>query len=155
MRVKERSFIGYVEPVGGSSLATIELPFDPERVFGRSHAPVVVTVDGYTFRTNTYTRLGCRFVPLCYSDRQAAGLQLGQEVQVVLAPDVPPRVLYIPDDIKSALAEDPVILERFEKLTFARRREHVRHIDDALRPSTRARRLQRLLARLAAMADEG
>jgi hypothetical protein len=80
--------------------------------------------------------------------RQAASLDVGDEVTVEVERDTRPRTLEIPDDLAGALAEDDVARAAFDRLSLTHRREHVESLADAKRAETRARRLTKILDRL-------
>jgi uncharacterized protein YdeI (YjbR/CyaY-like superfamily) len=77
--------------------------------------------------------------------RAAAGVAIGDEIEVVLTRDTSPRVLEMPRELEEALATEPELRERFEKLSFSHRREYVDSIREAKRPETKARRLEATL----------
>lgn len=80
--------------------------------------------------------------------RQAAGVQIGEVVELEIERDDRPRQLDIPDDLSAALADDPVAAAAFDRLSFTNRRESVEWIAGAKRADTRARRLAQTLDRL-------
>ncbi len=57
-----------------------------------------------------------------------------------------------PPDLAAALAERPEARERWERLPPSHRREHLRYVDEAKRPETRARRIAKTVEDLAAKA---
>ena len=56
----------------------------------------------------------------------------------------------VPDDLRSALADDDAAPEAFEKLSYTHRREYVEWIEEAKRPDTRARRIAGTIERVCA-----
>jgi hypothetical protein len=136
--------------VQDASAAIIPVPFDPKEVFGQVRAPVVVTVDGYTFRTRVVAMGG----PVCVALRKAqveeSGLTPGQTVSVTLALDTAPRTVTAPADLMRALKKAPAALAAWQALAFTHQREHVEAIEGAKKPETRARRIEKALAFLAA-----
>jgi uncharacterized protein YdeI (YjbR/CyaY-like superfamily) len=73
--------------------------------------------------------------------RAAAGVDAGDRVRVTMELDVEPRIVDVPDDLRSALAHDPEAHAAFEKLSFTHRREYVEWVEEAKRPETRTRRI--------------
>ncbi len=57
----------------------IPVPFDPKAAFGKARAPVVVTLNGYSYRSTIFTMGGVSFVPLRRSHRQAAVLEASHQ----------------------------------------------------------------------------
>jgi len=80
--------------------------------------------------------------------RQAAGVGIGDAVELEIERDERPRQLDVADDLLAALAADPVAAGAFDRLPFTHRREYVDWITSAKRADTRARRLAQTLDRL-------
>ena len=96
-----RSFSATVVRDGPSCF--VALPFDPKAVFGKVRAPVVVTVNGYTFRRPIVAMGGPVCIGLRKSHREAAGLEGGETVAVTVALDTAPRTVTAPADLLRAL----------------------------------------------------
>lgn len=112
---------------------------------------VAVSLNGYTYRS-TVAVMGGRFMlPLAKVHREAAGVKAGQKVEVTLELDAAPREVEIPKDFAAALRKAG-LRAAFDKLAFTHRKEHVRAIEEAKAPETRARRIDKALAMLAAKA---
>ncbi len=62
--------------------------------------------------------------------------------------DDAPRVMALPPELEAALAAEPALRDRFEALSFTRRRELADPIAEAKKPETRAARLEKALAAL-------
>jgi len=133
----------------GSSATGIEIPFDPKAELGSARAPVVVTVNGHSYRTTTAIMGGVRFVPLSRANREAAGVQGGQVVDVHMELDTAPRTVTPPPDLSDAMRAAGV-QPAWDRLSFSHQREHVEAIEDARKPETRARRIARAVALLRA-----
>jgi Bacteriocin-protection, YdeI or OmpD-Associated/Domain of unknown function (DUF1905) len=121
----------------------VPLPFDPAAVFGKVRAPVKVTVNGYTYRSTIAAMGGPPCVPLRKSNREAAGVDGGDTVQVRLELDTEPREVKPPADLVKALKAVPPAWERWQELSYSHQREHVESVEEAKRPETRARRIER------------
>ena len=126
----------------------LPLPFDPKPIFGRIRAPVVVTVGGHSWRSTIAAMGGPPCLPFRRSNREAAGVLEGAEVEVLLAADTAPRVVDLPPDLDAALT--PAAREGWERLSYSHRREHAEAIEGAKRPETRARRVAKAVATLEA-----
>jgi len=110
---------------------------------------VVVTVEGYTYRS-TVASMGGRFlIPVSAEHRAASGVVGGQEVEVMLILDTEPRVVEMPVDLREALDADDAARAAYESLSYSRQRALVEPIGAAKSPETRARRLAAALAALA------
>jgi len=55
----------------------------------------------------------------------------------------------LPSDIGKALADRPAVRSAFAALAPSHRREYLRWIEEAKRPSTRTRRIEAMMVRLA------
>ena len=123
----------------------IEPPFDPREVFGKARAAVRVAINGHEYRSTVAVMGGRIFVPLRRSHRQAAGVRAGEPFAVTLTLDTTPRTVEAPDDLRAAL-EASDAWERWEKLSFTHRREHVEAVEGAKKPETRTRRIAKCVA---------
>jgi hypothetical protein len=128
--------------VRDGSMCYIPLTFDPKAVFGKTRAPVKVTLNGYTFRSTIAAMGGPPCVPLRKSNREAAGLAGGERIDVRLDLDIEPRVVKPPADLVKALKAASA-WDRWQELSFTHQREHVEAIEDAKKPETRVRRIAR------------
>src|SRR5262245_61403456 len=80
------------------------------------------------------------------ANRQAAGVATGDEVEVEVELDAGPRVIAAPADFARALDADPVARTAYDRLSYGRKREHVLAIENAKRPETRTRRIDKAVA---------
>jgi hypothetical protein len=80
------------------SMCFIPLPFDPKNVFGKVRAPVKVTLNGYTYRSTIAAMGGPPCIPLRKSNREAAGLEGGETIDVRLELDTEKRQVTPPAD---------------------------------------------------------
>lgn len=130
-------------------MCAIPVPFDPREVFGKARAPVTVTINGYTYRS-TIASMGGYWVPLRRSNREAAGLDGSERVTVTLALDTAARTVRPPADLTRALKAAPPAWDRWRELAFSHQREHAEAVREAKQPATRARRIARAVAMIAA-----
>jgi hypothetical protein len=136
-----RRFEATVERHGSGTV--IVVPFDLEEAFGSGRPPVKATVNGYTFRTTLFKMGGRVLLGLSTEVQQGAEVEAAQSVPVELARDDEPRTVEVPEDMAAALARDPRIRETFDGLSYTRRKEYVRWIEDAKREATRLRRVEK------------
>jgi len=127
----------------GEGMFAIPVPFDARALFGKARAPVVVTINGYSYRSTIATMGGPPFVPLRKSNRDAAGVKAGVPVDVTLALDEELRTVDVPGDLAAALDAIPRARETWDKASFTHRREYVEALLDAKKPETRAKRLEK------------
>jgi hypothetical protein len=129
------------------SACYIPITFDPREVFGKLRAPVKVTVNGYTYRSTIAAMGGPPIIPLRRSNREAAGIEGGETLQVRLELDDEPRVVKPPADLVKALKAASV-LDTWQGLSYTHQREHVEAIEGAQKPETRARRIERAIEKV-------
>ena len=109
---------------------------------GAKRFPVVATVNGYTWRT-TVARMGGEFlVGLSREVRNGAGVNAGDDVDVILELDTEPRDVDVPPALAAALNGDEEARAAFEKMAFTHRKEYARWVAEAKREETRDRRAQ-------------
>ena len=109
---------------------------------------VTGTLNGLPFRSSTMPYRGAFYVGVHKASREAAGVGIGDEVELTLARDDSPRMLELASELEAALAVEPALRERFEGLSFSRRRELAEPIAEAKKPETRQARLEKALAAL-------
>ena len=131
------------------SMCFIPVTFDPKAVFGKIRAPVRVTINGHTYRSTIATMGGPPCIPLRKSNREAAGLEGGETVTVRLQLDTEKREVTPPKDLVKALKAASA-LEAWRALSFTHQREHVEAIEEAKKPETRTRRIERAIEMVSA-----
>jgi hypothetical protein len=131
-----------VEIYRDGSMCFIPVPFDPKATFGRVRAPVRVTLNGYTYRSTIAAMGGTVCIPLRKSNREAAGLQGGERLEVRIELDGAPREVQVPDDLARAFQQHRGLAKAWEALSYTHKREHVEAIEGAKRPQTRQRRIE-------------
>ena len=106
-------------------------------------------VGGVEFKTSTYPWRGeGLYVGIPKAVREAAGVGLGDEVEIELLRDDSPRVLELAPELDAALAAEPGLRQVFDGLSFSRRRELADPVAQAVKPETRAARVEKALAAL-------
>ena len=112
---------------------------------GARRFPVAATVNGYTWRTSVARMKGEFVVGLSREVRQNAGVEAGDEVEVMLELDRAPREVEVPEALAAALAANPGAGAAFERLAFTHRKEYARWVAEAKREETRQRRVEQAL----------
>ena len=136
---------------GEGSVCAINIAFDVEKTFGkRGRVPVRGTLNGAPFRGSLFPMGGCHFMVVNRHLRAAAGVTGGETVPVVMERDDEPRTIEPPADFARALKGNLEARAVWDKLSYTHRREHVEHIEEARRPETRLRRIEKSVALLAA-----
>lgn len=135
------------EATGGGAAA--QIPSDVEAALGgKKQMRVTGTLNGTPIRTSTMPYRGGFYVGLHKAAREAAGVEIGDEVELELTRDDSPRVLELPPELEAALAAEPALRERYDALSFSRRRDLAGPIAEAKKPETRAARLGKALSAL-------
>jgi hypothetical protein len=135
--------------LNGKTATGIEVPEGVVAGLGAGlRPPVVVTINGYSYRT-TVARMGGRFlVGINAEHRASAGVSAGDYVDVEIVSDTEPREVTVPDDLAAALARDAEASAAFERLSYTHRKEWVRWIEEAKRPQTRESRVLKTVEQL-------
>ena len=131
-----------VKIVREGSMCHIPVTFDPKSVFGKARVPVKVTLNGYTYRSTICAMGGPPFIPLRKSNREAAGLEGDETLEVRLELDTGKREVKPPADFIKALKAAPPAWQRWQELSYTYQREYVEALAGAKKPETRARRLE-------------
>lgn len=147
---EKHRFRTVIEQARGPGAAVAVVP--PEVVAGLGglkQMRVLGTLNGIAFSSSTFPWLGRElYLGLHKATRTAAGVGVGDEVEIELALDDRPRVLELAPELETALAAEPELRTRFDGLSFSRRRELADPVAEARRPETRAARVNRALSRL-------
>ena len=110
--------------------------------------PVVVTVNGYEYRSTVAVMGGEYLVGVSVENRRLAGVEAGDVVDVRLELDTEPREVEVPADLAAALATNPTAAAAFDKLSYSNRLRHVLGVEDAKTAETRERRIAKTVATL-------
>ena len=87
-------------------------------------------------------------IGLSNANRNAAGVAIGEEIEIDVVLDVEPRDVVVPADFARALDADLSVRAAFDALAPSHRSEHILAIEGAKRPETRARRIEAALSML-------
>jgi len=133
---------------GDGRNAGIRIPDEVVEELGGKRVPVTVTLRGRTYQSTTAVMGGFNLVSLAKEHRDAAGVGIGDEVEVTIVRDDAPREVEVPAEV----AADPALRAAWDALAPSRRKEHARQLVEAKTDATRARRLEKLLAALTSSA---
>ncbi|GAB0103618.1 hypothetical protein JMUB6875_25910 [Nocardia sp. JMUB6875] len=142
--MKFRTHVEPPEPMRG-----LEVPPEVVEALGEgARPPVTITLNGHTWKSRVALMRGRYLLGLSNANRQAAGVEIGEEVEVDLELDTEPRVVVEPADFAQALDADPAARAAYDRLSHSRKREHVHAIESAKKPETRQRRIEKAIATL-------
>ncbi len=132
----------------GKNTAGIQVPEAVVLELGSSKRPLVrVTIKKYTYRSAVAVMGGKFMIGVSAENRQAAGVQGGEQVDVTLALDTEPRTVELPEDLKVALTKAGA-LQAFENSAPSMRKEYVRQVLEAKAQETRERRVAKIVGKL-------
>ena len=126
----------------------VVVPFDGKEEFGQARAPVKGTINGTPFRSRLAVYNGVTYLGLRKEIREAAGIEVGDEVDVVVDRDDEAREVDVPPALVEALERDPRARDAFDSLAFTHRKEYADWIAEAKRDDTRERRVATAVAML-------
>ena len=136
-----------LEPMGPAGAIVL----DDDQVASLSAAkafPVVVTIGERSARLRLARMGGKNLIGFSKAVRAEVGVELGDEFDVVIAPDEAERTVEIPDALAAALASDPAASAAFDALSYSRRKEIARSVGEAKQEATRERRVAKAIADL-------
>lgn len=148
----QKRFRVLLEKHESSEATGIKIPFDVEKIFGtRARVPVRGTINGFAFRSSIFPMSGGNhYMAVNKQTREGAKAKGGETVSVVMERDDEPRTITPPGDFARALKANKAAQGMWDKLSYTHCKEHVRAIEEAKRPETRARRIERAIKDLAA-----
>ncbi|MGW4720213.1 YdeI/OmpD-associated family protein [Nocardia sp. NPDC004260] len=142
--MKFRTHVEPPEPMRG-----LEVPPEVVAALGEgARPPVTITINGHSWKSRVALMRGRFLLGLSNANRQAAGVEIGEEIGVEVELDTQPRVVVEPPDFAEALDADPVARAAYDDLAYSRKREHVHAIESAKKPDTRQRRIEKAIATL-------
>jgi hypothetical protein len=128
----------------------IEVPADVlEALDAGKRPPVVVTVNGYSYRSTVAPMGGKYLLPFSAERRSESGISGGDAIDVELDLDSAPRVVEVPEDLRTALDGSPDAAAAWAKLSYSRQKADVTSVLGAKAADTRARRIAAVVAKLA------
>ena len=127
----------------------IEVPPEVVESFGAGkRPPVVVTVNGFEYRSTIAPMGGMFLIPFSSDKRAATGIRGGDPIVVDLELDTAPRTVDVPDDLAAALDAKPGAREAWERLSPSHKKAHVTAIEGAKAAETRQRRIAKAIEAL-------
>jgi hypothetical protein len=135
-----------------STVTSIIIPFDVQEAFGtRARVPVKGTINNFPFRSSIFPMGGGRhYMVVNKHVRAGAKAKGGEVIKVVMERDEEARDIKPPEDLARALKANKAASAAWNKLSYSHRKEYALAVEDAKRPETRARRIEKTIAELAA-----
>ena len=141
-------FSGELRATGGNTTGFLIPDATVEELGGGGRPKVVVTVNGYTFRSSIARMGGEYWLGVSSERRTAAGIAAGDLLDLEIELDTDPRRIEVPDDLAAALDAEPAAKEFWGTLSFSNQRWHVEQITGAKKAETRAARVARSVSML-------
>lgn len=127
--------------------------FDFEAVFGsKGRIPVWLVVEEHRFRSTIAVYSGVHMMVFNATMRQETGYKAGDRITITLIRDTEVRKIELPDDVKAHLTEKKV-LSAYEAYSYSHQKEAMDWINDAKKPETRIRRINKLVENLGGHSD--
>jgi hypothetical protein len=105
--------------------------------------PVLVTVNGYEYRSTVAVMDGRHLIGVSAAVRAATGLRGGDPISVTLKVADTPREVDVPADFAAAMRETVAAGQFFDRLSNSLQRYHVDNINAAKTAATRQRRIEK------------
>ena len=133
----------------GKTATGIRVPAEVVAALGpRKNPPVRVTIGPHTYRSTIAPRGGEFKLPVSAENRERAGIEAGDELQVEVELDTEPREVTVPPDLAAALERAPEAARFFDGLTPSQKQWYVLPIEGAKAAETRERRVGKALTML-------
>ncbi len=126
------------------------VPVDFYAVFGRHRPPIRVTIGDHTFRTTPARYATQYYIVVNRANREATGIDRGDEVEFKIELDTEPRVVEPPLELAASLASSRKARAIYDRLAFSHQKAYADWVAEAKRPETRVRRAGESVKRLLA-----
>ena len=147
-----KRFRALLEKHETSEATAITVPFDVPATFGtRARIPVRGTLNRHPFRGSIVPMGGKHILVVNKELRAAANVKGGEHVSLTLERDDEPRTITPPPDLARALRANPAAQAAWDKLSYTHQKEHARAVEEAKRPETRTRRIEKAIAALSTL----
>jgi hypothetical protein len=131
--------------LGSGNNTGIEIPETNIKELGNSKKPpVTVDVNGYGYQSTVAVMDGKYMIPFSKAHREATGLTAGDDIAVTLELDSGVREVDVPIDLQTALNKAGVA-SAFNSLTYSRRKEYARQVNEAKAEETKLRRITKIV----------
>ncbi|HUJ27427.1 MAG TPA: YdeI/OmpD-associated family protein [Myxococcales bacterium] len=117
---------------------------------GRARMAIAGTADGVPFRTSAMNMGEGHCFVFTQQLQKATGKHAGDTVAFEIWQDTAPRTVAVPRDLAKALKADAAAQAAFDAMSFTHRKEYARWVEEAKKPETRARRVEKAVRMCAA-----
>lgn len=134
--------------LGFGNHASLEIPdANLAAIGGNRRAPLKITINGYTYQSTATGVDGKCMVVFPMRDREASGAAAGDKVTVTLELDDGYRNVDVPATLAEALSAAD-LSDVFHDLSYSRRKEFARQVEEAKAEDTRLRRIKKVIEAL-------
>jgi len=137
----------YTRHDGQVTLYLVDVPDDITEVLGRKKQVWIRgTANGTPFETTLLPKAeGGSYVVLKYELRTRIGAKPGEDLDLAIEPNPVPRNrdLPVPEDLAEVLEEFPEVKDAFGRLAKSRRFYLIEYIEEAKKPETRMKRIEK------------
>jgi len=137
-----------MQTAGKTALGFEVPPAVVESLGAGKRPPVLVTINGYTYRNTVAVYGGVFMIGVSAENRAQAKVKGGDEADVDLELDTAPREVAVPPDLQAALDADPAARATFDRLSYSNKSFHALQVTGTNNPETRARRIEKSIATL-------
>ena len=135
--------------MNGKTAMGFEIPPEVVESFGAGkRPPVLVTINGYTYRNTVAVYGGVYMIGVAAEHRAPAGVAGGDIVDVDLQLDTGRREVEVPPELRAALDDDAAARATFDRLSYSNKSWHALQVTGTNNPETRARRIEKSIAAL-------
>jgi Domain of unknown function (DUF1905)/Bacteriocin-protection, YdeI or OmpD-Associated len=114
----------------------------------KARAKVKATFNGVPYRGSIVRYSGAYVLGVTKAIIKQTGASPGDPLEVSVKLDTAERTVALPPELQEAFTADPTLRTSWEALSYTRRKERARALEEARRPETRARRLEGILREL-------
>ncbi|HEY3268389.1 MAG TPA: YdeI/OmpD-associated family protein [Armatimonadota bacterium] len=134
---------------GKIAWTVVYFPFPAREAFAtNSRVNVTATLDGHAFDGVLLPSRNGHYLAFNQAMKDATGKAIGDVVHVTIVQDLAPRLVEVPEEIRSALAVDEAAFSTFTALPDYIKRGEIEKVTSAKQEATRRKRLDALLASL-------
>ena len=104
------------------NLTAIRPPFDVKAAFGKMRVPICGSINGHPYRSTIAPMSGEYYMVVSKALRDAAGIYIGDVVEVTMQVDTAERTIQVPSDLAALLEQTPKAKERDESSSYTHRK---------------------------------
>lgn len=135
--------------LNGKTATGISVPAEIVERLGSGKRPhVLVSINGYTYRSTVAPMGGVFMLPVSADTREKANIAAGDEVEVAIELDSNPREVTVPTDFADALDRDANARQFFDTLSYSNKQRLVLSIESAKAAETRQKRIAKVVSML-------